>query len=66
MKLLDYTWISVKKLDELERLVKSSQAKVEIERINNKSLQNTIKQQQQTIKTLEQLLDIEQQNTRII
>ena len=64
MKLLDYTWISVKKLDELERLVKSTKAQLQLERITNKQLRNTISTQQHTIKTLETLLDIEQQNTR--
>jgi len=64
MNLLDYTWIRVKKLDKLEALVKSSQAKYEMERINNKSLQNTITTQLQDIRTLQTLLDIEQNNTR--
>lgn len=61
---LDYTWISSKKLDQLEALVKKSQAQLSMELLNNKSLQKTITTQQQTIKTLETLLDIEQQNTR--
>jgi len=64
MKLSDYTWISSKKLDQLEALVRKSQAQLDVERINISSLHKTIAAHEQTIKTLESLLDIEQNNTR--
>lgn len=58
MNLGNYTVISVAKLELLKAQIKKYKAQAEAERINTITLT-------QTIKTLRELLDIEQQNTRM-